>query len=74
MEKKMTKAEMFLEAAMLLGNINETGMNIIMPNTVGNPRSGTGMEIATIALFLASEDSSFVNGQCIVADSGWTAF
>ena len=57
-----------------MGNINETGMNIIMPNTVGNPRSGTGMEIATIALFLASEDSSFVNGQCIVADSGWTAF
>jgi NAD(P)-dependent dehydrogenase (short-subunit alcohol dehydrogenase family) len=57
-----------------MGNINETGMNIIMPNTAGNPRSGTGMEIATIALFLASEDSSFVNGQCIVADSGWTAF
>ena len=57
-----------------MGNINETGMNIIMPNTVGNPRSGSGMEIATIALFLASEDSSFVNGQCIVADSGWTAF
>jgi NAD(P)-dependent dehydrogenase (short-subunit alcohol dehydrogenase family) len=57
-----------------MGNINETGMGIIMPNTVGNPRSGSGMEIATIALFLASEDSSFVNGQCIVADSGWTAF
>lgn len=57
-----------------MGNINETGMNIIMPNTAGNPRSGSGMEIATIALFLASEDSSFVNGQCIVADSGWTAF
>lgn len=57
-----------------MGNINETGMNIIMPNTVGNPRSGSGMEIATIALFLACEDSSFVNGQCIVADSGWTAF
>lgn len=57
-----------------MGNINETGMNVIMPNTAGNPRSGSGMEIATIALFLASEDSSFVNGQCIVADSGWTAF
>lgn len=57
-----------------MANINERGAAVIMPNTAGNPRSGTGMEIATIALFLASEDSSFVNGQCIVADSGWTAF
>lgn len=55
-------------------NINQTGMDLIMPNTVGNPRNGTAQEIATIALFLASDDSSFVNGQCIVADSGWTAF
>lgn len=55
-------------------DINKTGAAVIMPNTAGNPRNGTGMEIATIALFLASEDSSFVNGQCITADSGWTAF
>lgn len=57
-----------------MGHVNETGIGVIMPNVAGNPRSGTGQEIATIALFLASEDSSFVNGQCIVADSGWTAF
>ncbi|SDZ12015.1 NAD(P)-dependent dehydrogenase, short-chain alcohol dehydrogenase family [Proteiniborus ethanoligenes] len=55
-------------------NVNQEGIGIIMANVGGNPRNGTGMEIATIALFLASEDSSFVNGQCIVADSGWTAF
>lgn len=55
-------------------NVNQEGIATIMPNTVGNPRSGTGMEIATIALFLASEDSSFINGQAIAADSGWTAF
>lgn len=57
-----------------MGSVNETGIGVIMPNVAGNPRSGSGEEIATIALFLASEDSSFVNGQCIVADSGWTAF
>ncbi|HZJ68496.1 MAG TPA: SDR family NAD(P)-dependent oxidoreductase [Candidatus Eisenbacteria bacterium] len=55
-------------------NVNEFGAGRIMPMTVGNPRSGTGEEIATIALFLASDDSSFINGQAIAADSGWTAF
>lgn len=37
------------------------------------PRSGSPDEIATIALFLATDDSSFVNGAEIVADAGWTA-
>jgi NAD(P)-dependent dehydrogenase (short-subunit alcohol dehydrogenase family) len=32
------------------------------------------VEIATVALFLASEDSKFVNGTVIAADGGWTAY
>lgn len=55
-------------------NVNAEAMGIIMPNLAGNPRSGSPTEIATIALFLASDDSSLINGQAIVADSGWTAF
>lgn len=55
-------------------NLNKTGVDVIMPSTCGNPRNGKSEEIATIALFLATDASSFVNGQCIVADSGWTAF
>lgn len=31
-------------------------------------------EIAAIALFLASGTASFINGQAIVADGGWTAY
>jgi NAD(P)-dependent dehydrogenase (short-subunit alcohol dehydrogenase family) len=41
---------------------------------VTNPRMGEPSEIARVALFLASDDSSFVNAATIVADSGWSAY
>ena len=62
----------------------EIGVGITNPSPLGieratsgmgaNPRSGSSEEIAKIALFLASDDSSFVNGATLVADSGWTAY
>lgn len=39
-----------------------------------NPRAGDASEIAKVALFLASDDASFVNGTVITADAGWTAY
>ncbi|MEH6940287.1 glucose 1-dehydrogenase [Bacillus sp. JJ722] len=38
------------------------------------PRSGTTEEIANIALFLGSDESSFVNGVVVTADAGWSAY
>ncbi len=38
------------------------------------PRAGQPEEIAQLALFLGSDDSSFINGQVIAADAGWTAY
>ncbi|MFN8259851.1 MAG: glucose 1-dehydrogenase [Chitinophagales bacterium] len=46
----------------------------IMPGMALNPRTGEPDEIAKVALFMASEDASFVNGAVWVADGGWTAY
>ncbi|HEY9176406.1 MAG TPA: glucose 1-dehydrogenase [Flavipsychrobacter sp.] len=46
----------------------------IMPGMALNPRSSDPMEVARVALFLGSDDASFVNGATIVADGGWTAY
>jgi len=43
------------------------GMNL-------SPGVGEPEEIAKVALFLASDDSSFVNGTVVIADAGWTAY
>ncbi len=37
------------------------------------PEPGTSEQIASVALFLASEDSSYVNGDVLVMDGGWNA-
>lgn len=42
---------------------------------MGNiPRFGTPDEVANLALFLASDASSLINGAAITADAGWTAY
>lgn len=46
----------------------------IMPGMVLNPRTGEPSEIARAALFLASDDASFVNGAVLVVDGGWSAY
>lgn len=64
----------------------ETGLNKTMfeqaraegvpfPSTQFNPlkRQGQPIEIAQAALFLASDESAFVNGQAIAVDGGWSA-
>jgi NAD(P)-dependent dehydrogenase (short-subunit alcohol dehydrogenase family) len=46
----------------------------IMSGMVLNPRNGAPSEIAQAALFLASDDSSFVNAEVLVVDGGWSAY
>lgn len=55
-------------------NINKEGAARTGIGLALNPRFGEASEIAQLAVFLASDDSSLINGQCICADAGWTAF
>jgi NAD(P)-dependent dehydrogenase (short-subunit alcohol dehydrogenase family) len=55
-------------------NPNAFGMERAMAGLNLNPRIGEPGEIARIALFLACDDSSLINGTIITADSGWTAY
>lgn len=55
-------------------NVNEFGIGRTQPGMALNPRMGKSEEIAKVALFLASDESSFVNGTVVTADAGWTAY
>jgi len=55
-------------------NPSQFGMERAMAGMNLNPRVGEPEEIAKVALFLACDDSSFINDTVITADSGWTAY
>lgn len=60
------------------------GTTLTAPNPFGlertsvgmgiNPRVGEPEEIARVALFLASDESGFINGTVVTADAGWNAY
>lgn len=54
-------------------NINEFGLSRAQVAQSVIPSVGKPEEIASVALFLATDESSFINGTVITADGGWTA-
>jgi NAD(P)-dependent dehydrogenase (short-subunit alcohol dehydrogenase family) len=57
-----------------IDNPSKFGMERATSGAANNVRTGEPTEIAQVALFLASDDSSLVNGTVITADAGWTAY
>ena len=55
-------------------DINKEGAALTSLGLGLNPRYGKPEEIASVAVFLASDESVFINGQCIQVDGGWTAY
>lgn len=59
--------------ASTMNNVDEFGASRTKVTQGVIPRTGQPEEIAQVALFLASDESSFINGAVIAADGGWTA-
>lgn len=55
-------------------NVDEFGMEVATRGVNLMPKAGTVQDIANIALFLASEESNYVNGIALAADAGWSAY
>lgn len=55
-------------------NPSKFGLEKMMSGMGLNPRTASAEEIANVALFLASDASSVLNGATIAADSGWTTY
>lgn len=57
-----------------MSNVDMFGMEVATRGVNLMPKAGTTEEIANIALFLASDESSYINGVTLAADFGWSAY
>lgn len=55
-------------------HVNGKGAEMAMAGMGLNPRMGKPSEISAVAVFLASDDAGYVNGQCLAVDGGFTAY
>ncbi|MBB4824974.1 NAD(P)-dependent dehydrogenase (short-subunit alcohol dehydrogenase family) [Sporosarcina luteola] len=60
--------------AQTMTNVDPFGMEVAIRGIKLLPKSGQVQDIANIALFLASDESAYINGVALAADAGWSAY
>ena len=53
---------------------SKLGLTKAVTGNSGRHRNGSADEVATAAVFLASDAASFINGETLTIDGGWSAY
>ncbi|GGJ72926.1 glucose 1-dehydrogenase [Virgibacillus salexigens] len=67
-------AQVETEFSARMTNVDPFGLEIATRGVNLMPKAGQVQDIANIALFLASEESAYINGVALAADAGWSAY
>jgi NAD(P)-dependent dehydrogenase (short-subunit alcohol dehydrogenase family) len=62
-----------IDTPMISGLLGEAAFRSAMTDAVPLGRVGTAAEVARVAVFLASDDASYLNGVILPVDGGWAA-